>query len=80
MPITISTHMPYEEDLNLFLEKDRFFSADYSSIEYPLLGYLEHISYMDFCFGQFLAELETLGVLDNTIIAFTEITETLLIS
>lgn len=70
MPITISTHMPYEEDLNLFLEKDRFFSADYSSIEYPLLGYLEHISYMDFCFGQFLAELETLGVLDNTIIAF----------
>jgi|LSQX01.1.fsa_nt_gb phosphoglycerol transferase MdoB-like AlkP superfamily enzyme len=70
MPITVSTHMPYEQELNLFLEKDRFFKEDYTAIEYPLLGYLEHISYMDFCFGEFLEELETLGVLDNTIIAF----------
>jgi lipoteichoic acid synthase len=70
MPITISTHMPYEEEINLYLEKDRFFGEDYTAIKYPLLGYLEHINYFDFCIGELIKKLETLGVLDNTIIAF----------
>ena len=69
-PITVSTHLPYGEDENLYKDIDSVFPDDYKSLKGFSLGYLKHLYYTDYAIGNMISLMEELDILDNTIIAF----------
>lgn len=69
-PITVSTHLPYGYDKNLYKDIDPLFPNDYNHLDSFTLGYLQHLYYTDYAIGNMLSLLEELGILDNTIVAF----------
>jgi lipoteichoic acid synthase len=62
--ITLSSHFPYDND------KSKYSSFDVGKYKDTLLGnYLEAIHYTDEALGEFIGELESNGILGNTVLA-----------
>ncbi|MDD2681733.1 MAG: sulfatase-like hydrolase/transferase [Bacilli bacterium] len=68
-PITISTHLPYSEDENLYKDIVPLFPDDYKDLHGYSLGYLKHLYYTDYAIGNMFSKMEDLGMLENTIVA-----------
>lgn len=68
-PITVSTHLPYGEDENLYRDIESIFPDDYDSLQGISLGYLKHLYYTDYAIGNMLSKMDDLGILDNTVVA-----------
>lgn len=76
--ITITAHMPYSkpgEALgdNWFFDKPNLFPANTILVDNPFLnmqivGYLEHIAFVDYAIGKALERLEELGLHEDTVV------------
>ncbi len=64
--VTITNHIPYKIEDNLFLNRKRLISDN--KLEKNYINYLEHVNYTDYAIGEAIKYLEEKNLLDDTAI------------